>query len=140
MELHYSVLQLGKKRPILAPTALALPELPSPCPLTVLLEAIVAHQVQAYALRQASPLLHALTAAQLEQGAQQGKIDVGERFNEQIVDLPSAQATALQAFEDGLYAIFADGDQLTDLQAPIDWAAVACFNFLRLTFLSGRRW
>lgn len=141
MELHYCVLQLGKKRPILAQTILLLPDLASPCTLTLLLEAIVAHQVQAYETRQASgPLLEALSAVQLDQGAQQGKIDFGERLNDQVVDLAKAQTTALQAFEDGLYTIFADDNQLTDLNASIDWASVTCFNFLRLTFLSGRRW
>ena len=141
MELHYSILQLGKKRPILAPTALPLPDLASPCPLTTLLAAIVAQQVQAYEARQTSgPLLQALTSTQLDRAAQQGKVDFGDRLNDQVVDLAQAQNNALQAFEDGLYAIFADGQQLTELEAAIDWAAVGCFNFLRLTFLSGRRY
>lgn len=102
---------------------------------------LVEEQVRAYEERQAQkPLLYTLTEVALEEQVQQGKVDFNERLNDNSVNLAAAQSTALQAFEDGLYVIFADEEQLTTLEQSVDWLTVQAFSFLRLTFLSGRRW
>ena len=140
MIIQYSIKQLGKKHPQIEHACLELPQLSPQSTLTDFIQALVQQQVEAYELRQAATLLQALTPNQIEEGAQQGKVDVGERFEKRTVAIEAAKTEALQAFEDGLYAVFADDEQLEELDAIVNWEAIDCFTFIRLTFLAGSFW
>ncbi|MGH1337208.1 MAG: hypothetical protein ACRBFS_13885 [Aureispira sp.] len=140
MTIQYSIKQLGKKRAQIERASLELPQLLAKSTLADFIRALVEQQVTAYEWRQTATLLQALTPTQIEEGVQKGKVDVGERFEKRTVAIEAAITEALQAFEDGLYAIFADEEQLEQLEAIFDWEAVDCFTFIRLTFLAGSFW
>src|ERR1051325_10267661 len=68
-----------------------------------LIIAIVRREVEAFKERQGQrKLVLIFTASQIQEGATRGKIHMGDKDFEQVVDEDEAVSTALQAFEDGL--------------------------------------
>ncbi|MBR6158433.1 MAG: hypothetical protein IKQ27_15870, partial [Lachnospiraceae bacterium] len=53
-------------------------------------------------------------------------------------DLQQAIETALQAFEDGIYRVFLNEEELTALDQQITLNAEDTLTFVRLTLLAGR--
>jgi hypothetical protein len=88
--------------------------------------------------REARKLIQTLTARQIEEGAEAGKIVMGSRDEDEAAADP-AQATvvALQAFEDGLYFAFVDDRQIEDLAEVVTLSASPKLTFLRLVALAG---
>ena len=68
---------------------------------------------------------------------QHGKVSFGASYNAETVTLSTAQATATQASEDGLYTIFIDDNQKENLDAHCSVQENSIVTFIRLTFLSG---
>lgn len=69
-----------------------------------------------------------------------GKVSYGDSLNDKKADPAAAVKNALQCFDDGLVALFADGVRYTkgDEQIPLkDQSEV---TFVRLVFLAGRMW
>ena len=64
-------------------------------------------------------------------------MDPGGRDLNQIVNVEDSIATALQAFEDGLYFVFIDDIQQTNLDAEVFPKTNSKIVFLRLTALTG---
>ena len=64
-------------------------------------------------------MIRALTAKEISDSVEAGKVDPGGHDLKQAVDEETAVATALQAFEDGLYYVFIDGNQQTDLNSTV---------------------
>jgi hypothetical protein len=54
--------------------------------------------------------------------------------------LTNAQATVLQAFEDGIIALFKDDKALETLDELIEVEDMDCFTLIRLSFLAGSVW
>ena len=94
---------------------------------------VVAHQTRAESRR----LHRALTAQQIAEGAERGKIDSGGRDLEQAVDEEQAVGTAWQAFEDGLYLVFIDSVQQHRLDDQVFVRADSTILFVRLVMLAG---
>ena len=105
---------------------------------SALITRVVREEVTAFRERQeARRLVSALTAAQIAAGAAKGKIDMGGRDDVQEVDADAAVATALLAFEDGLYYVFVDDEQCPALDAQIALKPDSRVTFLRLVALAG---
>ena len=103
-----------------------------------LIARVVREEVSAFRERQAERrLVRALTATQIAEGAAKGKIDMGGREDMQEVDADAAVATALQAFEDGVYYVFVDDQQVETLDAPVRLRSESRVTFLRLVALAG---
>jgi hypothetical protein len=68
---------------------------------------------------------------------ERGKVDAGERDLGQKVNTANAIAIALQAFEDGLYFVFIDELQQTNLDSEVFLKVNSKVIFLRLTALVG---
>jgi hypothetical protein len=99
---------------------------------------VVRAEVAAFQQRQEERrLFRALTAAEIAAGADRGRIDPGGRAPEGEVDAEEAVATALQAFGDGIYFVFIDGVQQTDLEATVLVAPQSTLTFVRLVALAG---
>jgi hypothetical protein len=99
---------------------------------------VVANEIQAFRERQEERrLARLLTARDIQQGAERGKIDLGERDLQQEVDEPAAIAAALQAFEDGLYFVFLNDEQQQDLNREVFLGPDSRLLFVRLVALSG---
>ena len=78
-----------------------------------------------------------MSSQQIQQSAQAGKVDPGERDLQQAVTTDEAVGIALQAFEDGLYFVFIDEVQQTNLETEVFLKSNSKMVFLRLTALVG---
>ncbi len=77
-------------------------------------------------------LSQVLTLQELSQAIERGKIISGGQDLSQEVDEGSAIQTAWQAFEDGLYLVFMDDQQLHSLDEAVVLQAKSRFIFIRL--------
>lgn len=108
-----------------------------------LIAAIVRDEAGAFHHRQDERrLVQVLTARQIADSAQTGKIDMGGARDvgtsqPPVVDEESAVAAALQAFADGLFFVFLDGKQYDDLDAAIEPREGSTLLFVRLVALAG---
>lgn len=100
---------------------------------------IVRHEVRAFQQRQFDrQFLRALTATEIDAAAERGKIEMGgSEVPLQPIDEDDAVATALQAFEDGLYLVVIDETEYRELQQPVYLRDDSRIVFIRLTFLTG---
>lgn len=77
-----------------------------------------------------------LTSGTIQDQAAAGKISFGiRRGNDAEAD--QAVENAAQCFEDGIYRIFADEEELTELEQPVPQREGLVFTFVRLTMLAG---
>jgi len=133
---------VGQKRPIFTDWHVELPPVDENngdrLKLRDLITSIVVREVDAFITRQEErKLARVMSRQEVEQGVQSGKVDVGERDPGQKINTPDAIATALQAFEDGLYFVFIDEVQETNLDSEVFLKANSKVIFLRLTALVG---
>ncbi len=87
-----------------------------------------------------SELLRYLTKEEMDDKAQSGKIGFGVNYGSKKADLLEAQENSIQCFEDGIYRIFLDSEQLEDIDKKILITEQSLFTFVRLTMLAGRMW
>jgi hypothetical protein len=106
-----------------------------------LLEQIVRQEVQAFRQReQDRRLLRVLGPREITEAARSGKIvsgGVDELHPAQAIDEGEAIAIALQAFTDGLYFVFLNGQQLLDLEDAVQLLPASTLTFIRLVPLAG---
>lgn len=134
--------QLGRKRALFPDRSIPYPptqQAPgAQMTLRDLISWIVAKEVESFRQRQDERrLIQVLTAQEISAGVEAGKIDSGERDLKQTVDEDSAIATALEAFTDGLYYVFIDGSQQTNLDSPVYVKPDSTVTFIRLVLLAG---
>lgn len=72
--------------------------------------------------------------------AEIGKIAFGISYGEKVPEEQEAIDTAITAFEDGLYRIFINEEELSELQQSIVLNEDTELTFIRLTMLAGRIW
>ncbi|MDV7699097.1 hypothetical protein N6B72_19435 [Chryseobacterium soli] len=144
MEIKVTVKQLGKKHPILSEQKIDIEYQDTDISVEKLLQLIVQQQVetfnvksfeleeQDYAKIPMENYLNILTDT--------GKVGFGSIYNQKKADLQKAQENAVQAFEDGMFAVFYNDEQLESLTQIIDLSLQHTFVFIRLTFLAGSYW
>lgn len=81
-------------------------------------------------------LLSFLTQEEITEQAKRGKISFGSHGGEEA-DLKKALENTIQCFEDGIYRVFADEEELTRLEEDIPWKDDTIFTLIRLAMLSG---
>lgn len=141
MEIKVTIKQLGKKHPFLKEQALEIADIGNTPTLQQFLLAVVEQQVIAFnERREAKNVLPFLTEKQMQTQATTGKVGFNDIYNDKKADLEKAQHRMLEAFEDGLFAVFCDEEQLENLEANININNEKVFTFLRLAFLSGSYW
>jgi hypothetical protein len=130
---------LGRKQPLVPEWSLEADASSSErTTLRALITLVVREEVGAFRARQQErSLLRVLTEARISEGAAAGKIDPGSRPGEQEVEEEAAVATALQAFQDGLYLVLLDGEEQADLDRALPLKAGSRVTFLRLVMLAG---
>jgi|GEM_PF-223613 len=103
------------------------------------IERIVRVEVNAFKKRQHDrQFLRALTEREIEAAAERGKIEMGgSEVGIQEVDEDTAVATALLAFEDGIYLVVIDDVEQRDLDQQVYMQPDSRITFIRLTLLSG---
>ena len=147
MLVRVSVKQAGKRKPILTEREM---ELGTPQTLRQLLESIVTQEVAAYNAKTAenaegwspqdSLIFSALTESEMEDLSSTGKIGFAARYNAKQQNLEEAIDNALQSFEDGLYRVFINDEEVRQPDAPLLLPEGARLAFFRLTMLAGRLW
>ena len=79
-----------------------------------------------------------LTAQQITDMSDIGKIAFGINYGDKKPDLQKAVENALQAFEDGIYRVFISDKELSAPDAKIEICEGDTLTFIRLTLLAGR--
>lgn len=104
-----------------------------------LIARVVHSEVRAFCERQEErEVFHALTARQIAEGAEKGKIESGgSEVPVQSVDELEAIATACQAFEDGLFLVVIDGEDQREIDREVHIQPDSQITFVRLTLLAG---
>ncbi len=107
-------------------------------PLSELITDVVRDEVEQFHARQAeNRLLRVLNPDQIAEGVERGKITSGGSDLDQPVDEDDAIAAALQAFADGFYFVFVDGEQIDSLEQTVTVAPTSTLLFVRLVPLVG---
>ncbi len=132
----------GQKRPLFTDWRIALPPVweagGDRLKLRDLIISIVTREVEAFKKRQeARKLDRILSRTDIEAGRGKGKIDPQAKDLKQAVDLDDAVASALQAFQDGLYFVFIDEVQQSSLDSEVYLKTGSRVVFLRLVALAG---
>lgn len=104
-----------------------------------LIDRIVRAETEAFRRRQEERrVLRALTARDLEQAAERGKIEMGgSDLPPQKVDDEQAVVAACQAFADGLFLAVIDEEDHRELDREIHVRPDSRITFVRLTLLAG---
>ncbi len=133
---------IGAKRPLFADWSVPFPPEwgeGGGTTLRDLIGRVVRAEVQAFRQRQEDrSTFRALTARQIEQGAEKGKIEMGgSEVPLQAVSEEEAVAVACQAFEDGLFLVVIDEEDYRELDREIHVRPDSRVMFVRLTLLAG---
>ena len=104
-----------------------------------LLDRIVREQVAAFDERQKNrQFIRVLTEREVAEGILKGKIQSGDsQIPYKEVDADAAVATAIEAFEDGIYFVVIDSEQQKELDAQLFLKPDSRITFIRLTLLAG---
>ncbi|MGZ4106885.1 MAG: hypothetical protein ACXVO1_06070 [Tumebacillaceae bacterium] len=138
-KIYINVKQAGKRRGYITKQEMVLD--PAPRTLRELLTQIVRLQVGAFNEKATDDrLLYYLLPEEMEDQIEAGKISFGQRQNEQQADVDKSIATAILAFQDGLFRVFANENELTELDASLELPDGSDLTFIRFTMLAGRMW
>lgn len=133
---------IGQKRPLFTDWHVELPPTEGRnggrLKLRDLITSIVVKEVDAFKNRQnEQKLARIMSIQEIAQGVERGKVDPGERDLDQFVDSDESVAIALRAFEDGIYFVFIDDVQQTELDREVFLKTNSKVVLLRLTALVG---
>ena len=92
------------------------------------------------ARKDAGEILRLFSSEALEEKAQGGKVAYGSPMDDRKADEEKAVVTALQCFDDGMVALFADSVRYNERKEIIPLRDQSEVTFVRLTFLAGRMW
>lgn len=81
-----------------------------------------------------------LEKEEMQDMSEVGKIAFGIFGGGEAPSEKKAVETAITAFEDGLYRIFLNEEELEELEQEVRLTQKASLTFVRLTMLSGRLW
>ncbi|SHG71304.1 hypothetical protein [Chryseobacterium vrystaatense] len=144
MEIKVTVKQLGKKHPVLSEQKIEIAYEDITITLENLLKLIVRQQVEAFNAQLFELEDQDYTKIPVENYlnilTDTGKLGFGSIYNEKKANIQKAQENAILAFEDGMFAVFYNDEQLENLTQTIDLSLQHTFAFIRLTFLAGSYW
>jgi hypothetical protein len=141
MNLKVRVKQPGRKHPLIDNKIICVDKLNDHPTVRALIEAIVEQQVEEYNSKPTEKnILPFLNKSQTEQQAATGKVSFGSIYNENKADVEQARQTALQAFEDGMFAMFVNDEEVSNLTQQVELFENSIITFVRLTFLAGSYW
>ncbi|KFF25148.1 hypothetical protein [Chryseobacterium vrystaatense] len=144
MEIKVTVKQLGKKHPVLSEKKIEIAYEDITITLENLLKLIVRQQVEAFNAQSFELEDQDYTKIPVENYlnilTDTGKVGFGSIYNEKKANIQKAQENAILAFEDGMFVVFYNDEQLENLTQTIDLSLQHTFAFIRLTFLAGSYW
>ena len=140
MQVQVNVKRIGKRRNAIETRPYEIGEVRD---VGALIAAFVTVEVARFNERAAADetALRYLTNEEVADAATVGKIGFGADYNGQVQDLTAAIENARQSFEDGIYRIFINGDEVGGaLDTPVTLRENDEITFVRLTMLAGRMW
>jgi hypothetical protein len=141
MKITVKAKQVGRKNALLENKTIEIEDIGAMPLLANLLSAVVRQQVEEYNDKpREKNLLPFLSKDEISESAATGKVGFGSIYNENKADLSKAQETALQAFEDGMFSVFADEEEIKALEDTVKIEDSTVISFIRLTFLAGSYW
>lgn len=141
MKITVKVKQAGRKHALLENLQIEIEDIGKKPFLKDLLNAVVQNQVEEYNKKATEEnLLPFLSKSEISNQSESGKVGFGSIYNENKADVKQAQETALQAFEDGLFSVFADENEIRKLDEIVELNNSTVITFIRLTFLAGSYW
>lgn len=133
------VKQLGKRRPVLDRRIFMLQNLPEMANLRDFLTAIVRSEAQRFNEKvPEKPVTPFLTTDEISDGIEAGKVGFGAKYSGSKTSVEKAVDLAILAFEDGLFAVFLDDNEVKTLDSPILLTENSEVVFVRLAFLRGQ--
>ena len=109
--------------------------------LKALITQTVINEVTRFNEKQENPLIVPfLTAKEIKIEEKQGKVSFGDRQNRIKADKDDAIENAILAFEDGIFVVFIDDEEIKALDTKIEVTEKSEIVFMRLTFLTGTYW
>lgn len=81
-----------------------------------------------------------LTDEKISNLSDAGKISFGVDYNGKKQDLEKAIENALQSYEDGIYRVFVNDEEMGEIESEIELKEKDELTFVRLTMLAGRMW
>lgn len=140
MILKIHLKQIGQRKQTVAPVDFEY----SPVPRSVreLITQTVTMCVEAYneRVRRGDSFTAPVTEEQITDMAGVGKIAFGINYGGREQDPGKAIENALQSFEDGLYRVFLNENELERLEDGLELCEGDSLTFIRLTMLTGRMW
>jgi len=101
----------------------------------------VRQQVQAFQQKlEEKPVIPFLLKNEIEDKTKTGKVDFGIIYNNEKVNEQVAIDNAVLAFQDGIYCVFVDDNQIEQLEHLVKLNTDSVLTFVRLTFLAGGYW
>jgi len=145
MKVRINAKQLGKKHPVLQETIIDIKTQNSILTVTDLINLIIEQQISRFTNASSfeyddQDKTHKPEINYLNVLTETGKAGFGAIYNTNLPDKTQAQEMALEAFTDGVYAVFYGADQLERLEQTIDLSENKLITFIRLTFLAGSYW
>jgi hypothetical protein len=141
MQLTISAKQLGRKNALIMNKVIEIEDIGPHPTVQRLIEAVVEQQVREYNSKPLEKnLLPFLDQETIDIAVKSGKVGFGSIYNETKADPRVAQKTALQAFADGLFVLFADDQEFTSAEQTIIIESTTIITIIRLTFLAGSYW
>ncbi|WP_144549775.1 hypothetical protein [Bacillus sp. X1(2014)] len=139
MKIYVTMKSLAKRKEYLTKQVIDLEEVPQT--LRQLLTGLVTTEVQAFNAEISEAILvRFLTSEEIQQQAHAGKVGFGTKYNEQPTGCHQAVKTAIQAYEDGLFRVFMNEQELPELDGPLEIREGDHLTFIKLTMLSGSMW
>ncbi len=141
MQITVKAKQAGRKHALIENKIIEIEDIGKTPLLQDLLKAVVKQQVEEYNRKSVEKnLLPFLSKDEIEEKSETGKVGFGSIYNENKADVTKAQETVLQAFEDGMFSVFADDFEVKTLSEEIKLTDSSVITFIRLTFLAGSYW
>lgn len=142
MPLIVSGRTLGSRKPLFADWSVSIPPDDFGGGEGITLRHVIAKIVQAEVAayeerRETRRLDRVLTRAEIDRGAQTGRVAPEGRETPPAPSVEDAVDVALAAFEDGLYLVVIDGREHRDLDAQVFVTSDSRVTFVRLVFLAG---
>lgn len=139
MNIFVNLKQLGKRRNIIDKQLYFLGN--KPATVEQLIENFVTVCVKDFNDRTDNKKIIAyLSKEEISNHAEVGKISFNEDHRGDKQDLDKAIENALQSYEDGLFRIFIDDNEVGKLHDEIEISENSTLTFIRLTMLAGRMW
>lgn len=106
-----------------------------------LITQLVTHNVNSFNKEiETNKVLSFLSPSEIQNQSITGKIGFGEIENKTKANINSSIENVLQAFEDGIFVVFIDDDEVKTLKEPLAIKESSSITFIRMTFLTGTYW